>query len=166
MPHVFPPTGRAPSLRALLAAVGCVWVVSIVGIVAFLPDWATRAQFGDMFGAVNALFSGFAFAILILALWLQRQELSLQREELQHTREELRRTADAQEATLAVLREQVALLTVSSQVSALAALLEAHQRTKHKDADAVGFKLERMERDLDTRLTALGLSIGAKHPVG
>ena len=32
-----------------------------------------------MFGAVNALFTGLAFAILIFTVWLQRHELSLQR---------------------------------------------------------------------------------------
>jgi hypothetical protein len=43
-----------------------------------------------MFGAVNALFSGLAFAILIVAPALQGAELKLQREELQHQRTELR----------------------------------------------------------------------------
>ena len=47
-------------------------------------------EFGDMFGAVNALFSGLAFAGLIITLILQRQELELQREELEQTREELK----------------------------------------------------------------------------
>lgn len=51
----------------------------------------TRGVFGDKFGAVNALFSGLAFAGLILTLFLQREELSLQRDELEQTREELSR---------------------------------------------------------------------------
>ena len=42
-----------------------------------LPDWPTRGQFGDVFGAVNALFSGFAFAGLIYTVFLQREELSV-----------------------------------------------------------------------------------------
>ena len=41
-----------------------------------------KGLFGDKFGAVNALFSGLAFAGIILTLLLQRRELSLQREEL------------------------------------------------------------------------------------
>jgi hypothetical protein len=41
--------------------------------------YAARGQFGDMFGAVNALFSAFAFAGLIYAIILQRTELSEQR---------------------------------------------------------------------------------------
>ena len=45
--------------------------------------------FGDMFGSVNALFSGFAFLGVIYAIVLQRDELRLQREELEQTRKEL-----------------------------------------------------------------------------
>jgi hypothetical protein len=44
--------------------------------------------FGDMFGVVNSLFSGLAFACLILATMMQREELKLQRKELQLARME------------------------------------------------------------------------------
>lgn len=53
------------------------------------PEWA--GQFGDMFGMVNSLFSGLAFAGLIYAIILQRKELSLTRDELELTREEFRK---------------------------------------------------------------------------
>ncbi|MEG1401261.1 putative phage abortive infection protein [Bacteroides sp.] len=46
-------------------------------------------EFGDSAGAVNGLFSAFAFAGVIYAIFLQRNELELQREELKQTREEL-----------------------------------------------------------------------------
>ena len=46
--------------------------------------------FGDSFGLLNALFSGLAFAGLIVAILLQREELSLQRQELKETRAELK----------------------------------------------------------------------------
>lgn len=49
-----------------------------------------RGQFGDMFGAVNALFSGLAFAGLIITLILQKKELTLQRKELSQTRDEFK----------------------------------------------------------------------------
>jgi len=48
-----------------------------------------RGTFGDMFGAINSLFSGLAFAGVIYAIILQRKELQLQREELEATRKEL-----------------------------------------------------------------------------
>ncbi|MGN7437221.1 MAG: putative phage abortive infection protein [Alcanivorax sp.] len=47
-------------------------------------------EFGDMFGGVNALFSGLAFVGVIIAIMMQSKELELQREELKQTREELK----------------------------------------------------------------------------
>lgn len=49
---------------------------------------AVRGAFGDKFGAINALFSGLAFAGIIFTILLQRRDLSLQRQELEETRKE------------------------------------------------------------------------------
>lgn len=48
-----------------------------------------RGTFGDMFGGLNALFSGLAFAGIIFTIYMQRKELALQREELKLTRNTL-----------------------------------------------------------------------------
>ncbi len=66
-----------------------VWSLTFVLYLA-ISNSDERGHFGDMFGAVNALFSGLAFAGLIITLILQRQELGLQREELEQTREEMK----------------------------------------------------------------------------
>jgi len=47
-----------------------------------------RGTFGDMFGSVNALFSGLALAGIIFTILLQKKELGLQRIELKETRNE------------------------------------------------------------------------------
>ncbi len=39
-------------------------------------------QSGDMYGSLNALFSALALAGVLLALWMQRQDLNLQRAEM------------------------------------------------------------------------------------
>ena len=72
------------------------WWIASISIVAVLFLWALLGwygsiqpkpgDFGDMFGASNALFAGLAFAILIATLHSQREELALQREELAETR--------------------------------------------------------------------------------
>jgi hypothetical protein len=72
-------------LALLLVAVVSVWALSGW----LLHSQEERGSFGDMFGAVNALFSGLAFATLIYTIHLQRHELRLQRIELAQTREEL-----------------------------------------------------------------------------
>ena len=80
------------------------WIWIILAIIGVIAAWAIswwlinrnidcpteRGTFGDMFGAVNALFSGLAFAGLIVTLLYQKEELKLQREELAQTREELK----------------------------------------------------------------------------
>lgn len=38
-------------------------------------DFAARGQFGDKFGAINALFAGFAFAGIIFTIFLQNREI-------------------------------------------------------------------------------------------
>ncbi|MGN7453880.1 putative phage abortive infection protein [Paenibacillus pasadenensis] len=47
-----------------------------------------------MFGAVNALFSGLAFAGIIYTIQMQRKELALQRDELVLQREEISKSTD------------------------------------------------------------------------
>src|SRR5262245_28035925 len=76
-----------------------------------LPDWTTRGQFGDMFGVVNALFSGGALVGVIYAVLLQRREIQLQRQDLELTRRELERTAGAQEESAQRLLEQTRIQT-------------------------------------------------------
>lgn len=53
-----------------------------------------RGTAGDMFGAVNALFSGLAFASLVYTLTVQRKELKLQRRELALQRDEIKRSTE------------------------------------------------------------------------
>jgi hypothetical protein len=50
-------------------------------------QWDRRGQFGDMFGSVNALFSGLAFAGIIFTIYLQMQELAEQRKEFKEQTE-------------------------------------------------------------------------------
>ena len=78
-------------LITLLSVSGVFILWGLTFLLFFIKDSTFgRGEFGDMFGAVNALFSGLAFAGLIITLILQHQELKLQREELEQTREELK----------------------------------------------------------------------------
>jgi len=65
------------------------WLSTPFALSHIFSTWAERGQFGDLFGSVNALFSGLAFVALIYTIHLQRQELSLQRMELKLQREEM-----------------------------------------------------------------------------
>jgi hypothetical protein len=118
------------SIRPLLIAAGVIVIIQAAlgyGIYLLIPEWSMRGQFGDLFGAVNALFSGLAFAGLIYTALLQREELSLQRKELILTRDELRRTALSQEQSEKALRAQAAATEQSTQLAATNFLLEYYR---------------------------------------
>jgi hypothetical protein len=67
------------------------WTVSI-GLIAIIGLWSInffygfKGEFGDKFGVINSLFSGLAFAGIIITILMQRHELELQRKELESTR--------------------------------------------------------------------------------
>lgn len=86
-------------------------------------SYVERGTFGDMFGAVNSLFSGLALAGIILTILLQRKELALQRKELRDTREELKRTASAQENSEKALTRQAENLKITAKLTALSSLV-------------------------------------------
>ncbi len=74
---------------------------------------------GDMFGAVNALFSALAFAFLIYTALMQREELKLQREELRETRKELARSAEAHQELVQITSYQTRLSEQSRRVDVM-----------------------------------------------
>lgn len=77
-------------LVALFLLVPILWVGSYFVLRLAFDTTAEMGTAGDSFGAINALFSGWALAGVIVALLMQQGELALQRKELQMTREELR----------------------------------------------------------------------------
>lgn len=82
---------------------------SLGGIAAYLIApivGVNSGEVGDTFGAVNALFSGLAFAGVIFAILLQRSELKLQRHELELTRLELAGQKEQLKAQNDTLRQQ------------------------------------------------------------
>ncbi len=142
-------------ISVLIIIVFVVWFLSAIGSILFLPKWEERAQLGDMFGSVNSLFSGLAFAVLIYTMWLQRTELTLQRQELELTRQELARTAAAQEATQKAVEVQAELMILAADLSATATLLEANQKVGNKIAEHYGYHLERLQIELQKRTKEL-----------
>lgn len=75
-----------------------IWPVIIAGIIT-TAAWGfnlyyglglgtdERGLFGDMFGAVNSVFSGLAFVGVIYAIFLQRHEISIAKREIEYTKE-------------------------------------------------------------------------------
>lgn len=76
----------------IIAIIGVIalWGLSWILIDKYIDSSMDQGTFGDKFGAVNALFSGLAFAGLIATLLYQREELKLQRKELNEQKLEFR----------------------------------------------------------------------------
>lgn len=72
---------------------GCVicgvWLASFVVIYLCIDEWDVRGQFGDLFGSVNALFSGLAFAGLVITIIQQRHDLQLQRQAINQSKKDI-----------------------------------------------------------------------------
>lgn len=149
-------------LRTLLGTVIVTWVVAFLLIFFLLEDWSHRGQFGDMFGALNVLFSGFAFAALYFTislqqqqlkrqdeqLQLQREELRLQREEMVASRGELARQADAQNALTRATIAQIRVASINAEIEAQKMWIDTPRR---KDAaDIIQQAAESLEKLAET----------------
>lgn len=119
---------RTSTVIGVVVAIVVVWAGVAIGAFFALPNWEARGQFGDVFGAVNALFSGLAFAGLITAILLQREDLELQREELTLTRKELSRSAQAQEQSEAALKSQAEAAGRSARLATVNFLISHYQQ--------------------------------------
>ena len=90
-------TDEARIPKLLLIGLPCLIIALWVGAWIALPMIYKRPDsagtFGDMFGSINALFSGLALVGVILAIVLQSKELDLQRKEIRGQREQLEKQA-------------------------------------------------------------------------
>ena len=109
-------------LVIIVAAIFILWTGYFVAT-GIVYRWQFGGPFGDTFGALNALISGLAMGGVIVAIFMQRQELILQREELRLTREELTRSAEAQEGQTQALTQQYEILRTTAQINAHAGLM-------------------------------------------
>lgn len=74
--------------------------------------------FGDSFGVLNALFSGLAFAGVIITMLLQKEQLELQLKELIENREQFARSATAQEDAAKLSALSALLIEYKQQLAA------------------------------------------------
>lgn len=85
-------------LYILIPVVVIIWFGINWYIAKKFPEPETAGDFGEQFGAVEALFSGLAFALFFYTMWLQRIDLVNQQEILLAQKEELRLTREVHAA--------------------------------------------------------------------
>lgn len=80
---------NSPITKVALYTVTSVTLLWMLNWLLIFASPTSRGTIGDMFGTLNALFSGLAFVGVIYAILLQRAELQLQRKDNEYTRDEL-----------------------------------------------------------------------------
>lgn len=108
----------------LILGVFVLWALSGILTLLFLNQWSDRGTFGDLFGSVNALFSGLAFAALIYTIVLQREEIKSNREEIILNRKELAKGAKLQQKAQQLLTQQVKETHLSAKMNAMRTLVD------------------------------------------
>ena len=119
-------------------AIVSLWIACPVFVIHYYGYPSEPGGFGDIFGAINALFAGMAFFGIIITILLQRKELH------QNTAE-LRNSAQA-------LSEQVMLMRLSAKLSALPELIRQEKlkiwtldKEKFKDSPNEAFTSEHID---------------------
>jgi hypothetical protein len=120
-------------LIILFVLIFIIWGIFLIIMLCTPQEWVIKGQFGDMFGSINALFSGLAFGGVIFTILLQRNELALQRQELIETRKKLARTALAQENSEKALNKQVQLQNMTTKLNSLNILINYNQEKAERE---------------------------------
>lgn len=100
-----------------------IWAISGVSVYYWGKDWSERGTMGDMFGVINSLFSGLAFAGLVFTIILQRQEITTNREEIEMNRKELHKSVRAQQKTQQALQDQARQTHLTARVNAMSTVI-------------------------------------------
>lgn len=137
-------------LKHILLTFGVVltlWLFTWVLTIYILDSWGDRGTFGDMFGSVNALFSGLAFAGVLIALFMQKNVLELQRQELADNRAVL----EAQKDELKGQKEQLIIQNKQLQNQYETAELQRFENTFFKLLENLYFEIKILEEKLNNK---------------
>lgn len=110
----------------------------------FLPELESRGQFGDQFGAVNALFSGLAFAVIFCSLYAQHEAMKEQKKQFE---------AELREQKVQFER-QVELAALTSYADLTLALWQNNQQNTERDPSRRKFWEDAAEARYDEMMVA------------
>ncbi|MCK7590607.1 putative phage abortive infection protein [Subsaxibacter sp. CAU 1640] len=116
-----------------------------------------RGIFGDMFGAVNAAFSGLAFAGIIISLYLQRIDLKNQFEEIQQTNKEFKIQNDTLQLQKFENQYYKMIELHRGNVQEMKISFFDFQKVPYQDATGHGYRAQEFLRDIDGRKIFVGM---------
>ena len=154
---------RKYKIRLILAAllVLGLWVATPFVISNHYPLRADRGTFGDLYGSINALFSGFALIGVVAAIMLQQKEMSLSTTELKNSARALQKQVElsADAARLQVLPEliqtqKMRIQTITNEEMASSDFSDKSLRVKIEQTSNRINLLQRKIVDLEYQLNA------------
>jgi hypothetical protein len=150
----------------VLLAVGGLWLSNMLLYRSACLSLAERGQFGDQFGAVNALFSGLAFAGIIYTLMLQQKDLKMQRDAMEMQRQEMAKSREEfeqqnfQNKFFALMKHQLDLLTrASAAVSRLDYTQYSNQEVPKVDVFEATSAFQILAKEVVAVVTALNYRV-------
>jgi len=114
------------TLKTLIYILGScflIWIISGVTLWFVFKPGTNGGVFGDMFGVINALFSGLAFGGVIYAILLQKSELKV-------SMDSLSKSASAQAESSKALINQSDIMLKTARLNALSSLLSDYTNKK------------------------------------
>lgn len=117
----------------VVVLIGLYWLgIRLIYKSACFEPWLEPNEFGDMFGFLSCLFSGLAFAGLIVTIRQQRDDLELQRQELKRANDEAEAQTKQFEEQTKQFNEQIELTRQAQKIDAFYRRL-SHLRQQHED---------------------------------
>jgi len=136
--------------------VTAVWFVSF-NVISYLFGKPNDAgSTGDLFGAVGALFSGWAFVGILWAILLQRKSLQIQHNDLMASLKEMKQAREAHEESVETLRKQVEITRIQTRVEILKTLIDLPiQIQGNKFLEVFREKVSEQQKDFKENLKEL-----------
>jgi hypothetical protein len=129
------------------------WIVTPIVSFWMLGDLTKMSLFGELYGSINALFSGFALAAIIFTVYQQHQELSLQREELKLQREEMRASREelakqSEAQTLSLEANLVQFKITAKEIEVRAIEMESFKKVEYQRDDYIK-KIRGVQKEME-----------------
>lgn len=110
--------------KVILAILAIILLQVIYGYVVYFSVPVTeRGAFGEMFGAMNTLFSGFALLAVIYTILIQQKDLEQKSKDIENMYKALSRVSAAQEESTAAQKKQTDVLHDTALLQAYSTML-------------------------------------------
>ncbi len=111
---------RITSVAWVCTLILTVWTLYLVVVgCVFQWDWGKSGQFGDTFGALNTLFTGLAFVVVLATLIQQSRQITETKRDVEEERLLQKRTTE-------LVAEQAKALALVARLNALTSRIEAY----------------------------------------